>query len=320
MINIDKEFKSLIPSLTSEEYKQLEQNIINEGCRDALVTWNDTIIDGHNRYEICTKNNIPFETVTRKFENREEVIEWIIKNQFGRRNLRKSVRVKLALKLKKVISDIAKKKQLSNLKHQPVVQTKWSKREEPIITRKELAKIADVGEGTIYRMEVIEREASSEQKEALENGTKEIGTVFHELGHGLSKKKVIEETKICSVCNVHKPIREFSRGMSTCNTCRNFISKSSEDSKTVRAKLKQFADVDVEAMYEEMKKPSIKVEKVTEVKNECIVAFNDLLNEFDTDINQYTHMNFIFKDDSSSKQLIEKQIANLNKIIKMMEE
>ena len=49
-LRIDNDFASLIPPLTDEEYTHLEQSIIAEGCRDALVVWNDTIVDGHHRY------------------------------------------------------------------------------------------------------------------------------------------------------------------------------------------------------------------------------------------------------------------------------
>ena len=37
--------------------------------RDAIVSWNSTIIDGHNRYEICKKHNIEFQTFEKKFED-----------------------------------------------------------------------------------------------------------------------------------------------------------------------------------------------------------------------------------------------------------
>ena len=110
-MKIDVEFQSLIPPLTYEEKKMLEESILSEGCRDAIVVWNDTIIDGHNRYEICTKHGIPFETVSREFEDRNDVIEWIIKNQFGRRNLPMHERARLALRLKPVIAEKAKEKQ-----------------------------------------------------------------------------------------------------------------------------------------------------------------------------------------------------------------
>lgn len=85
-IQIDQEFKNLIPPLSSEEYSQLEQNIIKDGCRDPLVLWNDTIVDGHNRYKICSDNNIEFQTILMDFDNREDVIEWMLYNQIGKRN------------------------------------------------------------------------------------------------------------------------------------------------------------------------------------------------------------------------------------------
>jgi phage N-6-adenine-methyltransferase len=86
-IVIDKEFKNLIPPLTVEEYAQLEESILKEGCRDALVLWNGILIDGHSRYEICRKYGIDFQLVRKEFVNREAVIDWIINNQLGRRNL-----------------------------------------------------------------------------------------------------------------------------------------------------------------------------------------------------------------------------------------
>jgi len=87
MLHIDPEFKSLLQPLIKEEYAQLEQNLIADGCREPLVTWNDIIIDGHNRYEICTKNMIDFKVAAREFTDREAVKDWIDKNQLGRRNL-----------------------------------------------------------------------------------------------------------------------------------------------------------------------------------------------------------------------------------------
>ncbi len=86
-ISIDPEFRALIPPLTMEEYAGLEFSILNEGCRDALIVWGNILIDGHNRYEICKKNNIPFNTSELQFESRDDVIDWIYSNQLSRRNL-----------------------------------------------------------------------------------------------------------------------------------------------------------------------------------------------------------------------------------------
>ena len=53
-----------------------------------LIVWNNTLVDGHNRYEIVQEHpEISFSTMPLPFESREEVLAWICKNQLGRRNL-----------------------------------------------------------------------------------------------------------------------------------------------------------------------------------------------------------------------------------------
>ena len=86
-IIIDKEFQSLIPPLSTEEKLQLEENIKIEGCRDTLITWQGILLDGHNRFEICRRLNIPFRTMGIELPDRDAAADWIDKNQLGRRNL-----------------------------------------------------------------------------------------------------------------------------------------------------------------------------------------------------------------------------------------
>ena len=91
MINlkIDPEIQSKIPPLTDDEFKQLEENILKEGkLLSPLIVWNNTLVDGHNRYAILQKHpEIYFSTMPLRFANREEALAWICKNQLGRRNL-----------------------------------------------------------------------------------------------------------------------------------------------------------------------------------------------------------------------------------------
>lgn len=91
-LKIDSEFKHLIRPLKRKEYIQLESNIIADGCRDPIITWNGLIVDGHNRYEICTRHNIPFTVKEMEFDCREAVIAWICANQLGRRNISEETR------------------------------------------------------------------------------------------------------------------------------------------------------------------------------------------------------------------------------------
>ena len=87
MIEIKKEFKELIPALTAEEFKQLEENILKDGIRDPLVLWNNFIIDGHNRYQIAMKHELQFNCIDMEFEEEHQVIDWMILNQLGKRNI-----------------------------------------------------------------------------------------------------------------------------------------------------------------------------------------------------------------------------------------
>jgi hypothetical protein len=86
-LKIDEEFKNFIPPLSSYERKQLEENLLQDGCREPICVWNKTILDGHNRYEICTRHQIPFKIVHIFLRSREEAVAWICANQLDRRNL-----------------------------------------------------------------------------------------------------------------------------------------------------------------------------------------------------------------------------------------
>lgn len=91
-IKIDAEFSALIPPLSAEERQQLEENIVEHGgARDPLVVWASkgtlTLLDGHNRYEICTRLELPFDVHEMRFGSRDEAADWMDRNQLGRRNL-----------------------------------------------------------------------------------------------------------------------------------------------------------------------------------------------------------------------------------------
>jgi len=86
-IIIDEEFKLILPALDEQTYAWLEENILEYGCREPLVLWNGTLIDGHNRYEILMKHERPFNTVNMEFDSRDDVLIWIISTQISRRNL-----------------------------------------------------------------------------------------------------------------------------------------------------------------------------------------------------------------------------------------
>ena len=87
MLTISERFENLLPPLTADELARLEASILADGIRDPLVTWKGTVIDGHNRYRIATRYELPYSTVGKAFEDEDAACIWIIENQTGKRNL-----------------------------------------------------------------------------------------------------------------------------------------------------------------------------------------------------------------------------------------
>jgi DNA-binding XRE family transcriptional regulator len=170
-IFIDDEFKSLIPALAPEEYAQLEANILAEGCRDALVLWDDVLIDGHNRYGICQKHGIPFATVqTTTIQSYDDAVLWIVQNQLGRRNITDFVRGELALRAKPIIEARAKAKQATSTGGAIPQLMQKSAEAAPVTTRAELAKAAGVSHDTIRKVEKIRETATPEVLASVRSG------------------------------------------------------------------------------------------------------------------------------------------------------
>ena len=91
-LSIDEEFRQIAPPISKAEHDELEKSLIAEGCRDPIVIWNGVILDGHHRYEICRRRNIPFQVKDLHIDCREEAIAWICSNQLGRRNISEATR------------------------------------------------------------------------------------------------------------------------------------------------------------------------------------------------------------------------------------
>ncbi len=105
-IVVIEELKAYIEPLTPEEHDALERSILAEGCRDALVLWGDVLVDGHNRYGICQKHGLPFQTVQNpRFKSMEDVHLWMIDQHLGRRSLSDYQRGVLALRKREIVAE-----------------------------------------------------------------------------------------------------------------------------------------------------------------------------------------------------------------------
>ena len=262
-MKIDVEFQSLIPPLTFEEKKMLEESILNEGCRDAIVLWGDTIIDGHNRYEICTKHEIPFETVNREFESRNEVIEWIIKNQFGRRNLPLHERARLALRLKSVIAEKAKsnKQEAANKMNLIVgnnVSAEICENVLPIDTREEIAKAAGVSHDTIAKVEKIEEAAPAPVVQASRKGDISVNAAY-QVTKMMQEEQEEIASRIQSGENAKSVVLEVQRRPHVANNSGN--NEWYTPSEYIEAARKAMGSIDTDPASNDIANKVVKAEK-----------------------------------------------------------
>ena len=200
-ITIDKEFKDLIPPLQKEERDQLEANIKAEGCRDPLTRWGDILIDGHNRHEICTRLGVPFKTVSVSFPDRSHAVEWIIRNQFGRRNLPPYDRTILALRLEEVLKargiKIKEKsgRETGGLWKKPPEERVCQISDKPFDRKKEIAKAADVSHDTVAKIKRIDQAAKEgkvapEVIQKIRTGDTSINRVVRDLKESAAKERI----------------------------------------------------------------------------------------------------------------------------------
>ena len=78
---IDPEFKRLSVPLSPEEERRLENSLIREGCKEPIAVWHGCILDGHKRYEICSYEEMEYETVEMDFATKDEALLWVCKKR-----------------------------------------------------------------------------------------------------------------------------------------------------------------------------------------------------------------------------------------------
>jgi transcriptional regulator with XRE-family HTH domain len=203
-IIINDELRAFVDPLTDIEYAALERSLLAEGCRDALVLWRDTLIDGHNRYEICQKHGIPFRTVhNNNFASIEDVMLWMIDNHLARRSVSDFQRGLLALKKKEIVT-ARMAEEMAKEPPKPEADDMDSRPPPPWNTREEIAKAARVSANTISQIERIQKAATPELREAVRTGTISINAAAN-------VAQLPEEAQKAAVAGGRKELQQAAR-------------------------------------------------------------------------------------------------------------
>jgi transcriptional regulator with XRE-family HTH domain len=199
-ITINDELRSFVDPLTEVEYAALERSLLAEGCRDALVLWGETLIDGHNRYAICKKHGIEFRTVqNNSFNSIEDVMLWMIDNHLARRSVSDFQRGLLALRKKAIVSA-----RMAEQPAEPQAEDPDAPQPPPWNTREEVAKAARVSSNTISQIERIQKAATPQLIEAVRSGTISINAAAN-------VAQLPESVQVAAVAGGRKELQQAAR-------------------------------------------------------------------------------------------------------------
>lgn len=178
-IVVNEDLKAYIDPLTADEYAALEQSLLAEGCRDALVLWGEVLIDGHNRYGICQKHGLPFNTVQNtRFKTMDDVHLWMIDQHLGRRSVSDFQRGVLALRRRDILLDRTRGAPAASAAPAPEQADDgappWDTGAVPVRamppTREELARAAKLSNAQVAAIEKIQKQAAPEVIAAVRSG------------------------------------------------------------------------------------------------------------------------------------------------------
>lgn len=316
-LKIDPELRDLLPPLTSEEYKQLEKNIVENGFdrNFPIMEWQGFIVDGHNRYDICRKHHIEPIIGTLAYKTKEEVMEWMLDIQLGRRNLTPIQKIAITEKYRPIYEKQAKENQrLSGIEYgnggtkvggnlpQPLSR---DSRERNPKTSEKLASIANVSEKT-YRMGAKILNSDNEKlKQEVLSGEKSINAGYKELtGKKENKKEETRNTDIQGNMDNKKEKRVVENGVI-------LLPENSEENKMVNdiCRRMKSGDADWDKINNDMELNNIK-----QIINDNIdISISYIRSNLDFD-------NFNSSDLEHLREIINDATEKMNTLMKDMEE
>ncbi len=226
-ISINEDLKAYIEPLTADEHEALERSLLAEGCRDALVLWGDVLVDGHNRYGICQKHGLPFNTVQNpKLKTLEDVHLWMIDQHLGRRSVSDYQRGVLALRKREIVAERrARAQALANEARTTDAMTESHEDDaaldaaakaavlepKPLQSREDIARAARLSSGQVGMIEKIQKQAAPEVVAALKAGELSLNAAAVVASLPVAEQQAAAQTGKEGLKQVVKQVREARR-------------------------------------------------------------------------------------------------------------
>lgn len=306
---IDPELNEVLPKLSDADYKALEQSLLTDGFKGApIMVWGDIIVDGHNRYEICNKHNIPYEVKSIEFASKEEAIIWMVRQQLGRRSLTPLQRIQIVEKYRPFYKKKAEKnKSLNGGDKKSLLENSTTPlpKEEKIDVRAELAKDADVSTNTYARGMKILESGNEELINETISGQKSINKAFNELKKNADTDKSDNTSDLDSELKDLKEVqrKEAAQKVKTVREEYGIESPEYEDAKTeqlnVEVRINEIENAVRDAQTSEIEAMLIQIQK----------RYHDYLQEFQEDVKWLSDKEF-YRDDEEVSGKTHSELQN----------
>ena len=151
-------------------------------CKDCDYTKNtheinSILMDGHNRYEICAKNNIGFDVSYKYFTDSGAAKLWMIDNQNGRRNLTDGWKYQLTQSKKEILLEVGKNAQA----RKPIDSVMSTIDKTNHNTRDTIASDLGWSAGKVAMADKVWKEATQEIKEQVLANTLTINQAYQSI-------------------------------------------------------------------------------------------------------------------------------------------
>ena len=308
---IDPELNAVLPELSDEDRASLEKSLLTDGYKGApIMVWGDIIVDGHNRYEICNKHHIPFEVKEIHFENKEEAMRWMVRQQIGRRNLTPMQRIVLAEKYRPFYKEKADKNKSANGGNKKAELQNSATPipdEQKIDVRVKLAEVAKVSTDTYSRGKKILESGDEELINQALKGDMSINKAYNQL-RDKQKKQSDHKDKSHTSSDLKSELRDLKEN------------KRKEVAQNVKEDREEYGFEKFK--HDETKEEQLNVEtQINELENvicnsdsinrleQIQKRYGDYLNDFQEDINWLLSMEF-YKNDEEITNSVHSELLN----------
>lgn len=296
---IDPELNAVLPELSEDDYSALERSLLTDGFKGApIMVWNDVIVDGHNRYEICNKHHIPFEVKKIDFASKDEAMRWMARQQIGRRNLTPAQRIKITETYRPFFEDKARQNKSANggdKKSKLKNSATPIKDENKIDVRAKLAEVAGVSADTYAKGKKILDSGNEELINQTLKGEKSINKAYNELKASQKKESEKKQDNIIPFDTKRElqDLKENKRKESA-QKVREARDEHGFDSPEYEDAKQQQLDVEIQInALENAVRNSDDIEKVKQIQKRYL----DYLNDFQTAIDWLLSMEFYKNDE-----------------------